>query len=115
MNLIGTGGALAAHMAVSGGAPVDASISQNCRVAYFFLALALTSHVVREYRSKSGVRPPLHPRTTPHVPLHPLQVVFPLSGYAPPKRYAVYLFGIYAAFMLCLVMAEAGALGNFLM
>ena len=48
MNLIGTGGGLAAHMAVSGGAPVDASISQNCRVAYFFLALALASHVVSE-------------------------------------------------------------------
>ena len=87
MNLIGTGGALAAHMAVSGGAPVVASISQNCRVAYFFLALALASHVI----------------------------VFPMSGYAPPKRYAVYLFGIYAVFMLCLVMAEAGALGDFLM
>jgi hypothetical protein len=42
-------------------------------------------------------------------------VVFPLSGYAPPKRYAIYLFGIYAVFMLCLVMAEAGALGDFLM
>ena len=42
-------------------------------------------------------------------------MVFPLSGYAPPKRYAVYLFGIYAAFMLCLVMAEAGSLGNLLM
>ena len=45
----------------------------------------------------------------------PPQVVFPLSGYAPPLRYAFYLFGIYAVFMLCLVMAEAGALGNFLM
>ena len=42
-------------------------------------------------------------------------MVFPLSGYAPPLRYAFYLFGIYAVFMLCLVMAEAGALGNFLM
>ena len=40
----------------------------------------------------------------------PPQVVFPLSGYAPPLRYAFYLFGIYAVFMLCLVMAEAGAL-----
>ena len=68
-----------------------------------------------------GVSPPLHPRRhlyslcTLHARLYPPQVVFPLSGYAPPKRYAVYLFGIYAAFMLCLVMAEAGALGNFLM
>ena len=65
--------------------------------------------------------PPLAPPLAPVFPLHPShpltppQVVFPLSGYAPPKRYAVYLFGIYAAFMLCLVMAEAGSLGNLLM
>jgi sodium/potassium/calcium exchanger 6 len=87
MNLIGTGGALTAHMAVSGGKPVAADISQNCRVAYFFLAIATASHVV----------------------------VFPMSGYAPPKRYAFYLFGLYALFMIFLFCAEAGALGGFLM
>ena len=51
MNLIGTGGALVAHMAVSGGAPVNASVSQNCRVAYLFLFIALASHVVRARES----------------------------------------------------------------
>ena len=55
MNLIGTGGALVAHMAVSGGAPVNASVSQNCRVAYLFLFLALASHVVRARESESSV------------------------------------------------------------
>ena len=62
--------------------------------------------------------PPSTPGRTCSPLLHltpPPQVVFPLSGYAPPLRYAFYLFGIYAVFMLCLVMAEAGALGNFLM
>ena len=52
MNLIGTGGALVAHMAASGGAPVNASVSQNCRVAYLFLFLALASHVVRARESE---------------------------------------------------------------
>ena len=86
MNLIGTGGALTAKMATNGGKPVVASISQNCRVAYFFLAIAVVSHMV----------------------------VFPRSGYAPPKKYAFYLFAIYACFMVTLFMAEAGALGSFL-
>ena len=52
MNLIGTGGALVAHMAASGGTPVNASVSQNCRVAYLFLFLALASHVVRARESE---------------------------------------------------------------
>ena len=54
MNLIGTGGALVAHMAASGGAPVNASVSQNCRVAYLFLFLALASHVVRNERARES-------------------------------------------------------------
>jgi len=87
MNLIGTGGALAAHMAVSGGKPVEASITQNCRIAYLFLWIAVLSHMV----------------------------VFPLSGYAPPKRYAFYLFTLYALFFAFLLLAEADALGSFLM
>ena len=87
MNLIGTGGALTARMAVTGGRPVASSISQNCRLAYLFLLLAVSSHML----------------------------VFPMSGYAPPKRYAFYLFGIYAVFFVCLILAEAGALGDFLM
>jgi len=87
MNLIGTGGALSAHMIVNGGAPVDANISQNCRIAYLHLGIALVSHMV----------------------------VFPMSGYAPPKVYAYYLFGLYAAFLFFEILAEAGALGSFLL
>lgn len=86
MNLIGTGGALSAHMLVNRGAPVNAFISQNCRIAYLWLAVAIISHLV----------------------------VFPASGYAPPKVYAYYLFTLYAIFLVFEVMAAAGALGDFL-
>jgi len=87
MNLIGTGGALSAHMIVNGGAPVEAFISQNCRIAYLFLSVAITSHII----------------------------IFPWSGYAPPRRYAFYLFSLYGFFILFILLAEANALGTFLM
>ena len=46
MNLIGTGGALSAHMIANGGKAVEAKISQNCRIAYLYLGVAIASHMV---------------------------------------------------------------------
>ena len=87
MNLIGAGASLLAHMAITSGNPVQASISQNCRLAYLFLFVALASHLVG----------------------------FPLSNYSPSRRYAIYLFCLYGLFVLLAIMAEAGLLGAFLM
>ena len=74
-------------MAVTGGAPIVASISQICRIAFLFLFVAVLSHLI----------------------------VFPRSGYSPSRRYALYLFGLYAFFLLFALLAELGALGGFMM
>ena len=60
MNLIGAGAALSLRMAVTGGAPIPASISQICRIGYLFLYLSMGCHML----------------------------VFPLCGYAATRRYA---------------------------
>ena len=86
MNLIGTGGNLVAHILVSSGAPVVSFVSQTCRVAFFFMGIALVSHLV----------------------------VFPSTGYAPPRWYAYCLWALYAVFLLFVFLAEAGKLGDFL-
>jgi sodium/potassium/calcium exchanger 6 len=95
MNLVGTGGALVLHILVSGPwsktnphppEPVESVVSQTCRVAFLFMALALASHLV----------------------------VFPSTGYAPPRMYAYYLWTLYAVFLLFVFLAEGKLLGDFL-
>jgi sodium/potassium/calcium exchanger 6 len=87
MNLVGTGGALVLHILVSsGGGPVVSVVSQTCRVAFLFMAIALASHLV----------------------------VFPSTGYAPPRKYAYYLWTLYAVFLLFVFLAEGKLLGDFL-
>ena len=41
-------------------------------------------------------------------------VVFPSTGYAPPRWYAYYLWALYAVFLLFVFLAEYGKLGDFL-
>ena len=87
MNLIGIGAALSVRMAVTGGTPVVSTIDQKCRIAFLFLFAALLSHLV----------------------------AFPLGGYRASRRYAAYLFALYAAFILLALLAEGGLLGDFMM
>jgi sodium/potassium/calcium exchanger 6 len=87
MNLVGTGGALVLHILVSsGGGPVVSFVSQTCRVAFLFMAIALASHLA----------------------------VFPSTGYAPSRKYAYYLWTLYAVFLLFVFLAEGKLLGDFL-
>ena len=82
MNILGVGVSLSLRMLVTGGKPVAGVVSQQCRLAYCFLYLALLSHVV----------------------------TFPCGGFRAPRAYAVYLFALYGVFMLLACLAETGAL-----
>ena len=82
MNILGVGVSLSLRMLVTGGKPVAGVVSQQCRLAYCFLYLALFSHVV----------------------------TFPCGGFRAPRSYAVYLFALYGLFMLLACLTETGAL-----
>mmetsp|Transcript_18059 Transcript_18059/g.58192 ORF Transcript_18059/g.58192 Transcript_18059/m.58192 type:complete len:302 (+) Transcript_18059:1-906(+) len=86
MNIIGAGASLTVRAIMTGGADTESSVSQVCRIAYLFLYTALFSHMV----------------------------VFPLCGYSASRGYAVYLFALYAVFMLLALLAESRKLGDFL-
>ena len=86
MTFIGAGGPLTLRMLKTGGAPVASLISQNCRIAYLFLYIAIGSHLV----------------------------VFPFNGYTASRRYAIFLFALYAVFLLFALLAEGGMLGGFM-
>ncbi|EOD38239.1 Cation/Ca2+ exchanger [Emiliania huxleyi CCMP1516] len=86
MNIIGAGASLTVRAIMTGGADTESSVSQVCRIAYLFLYTALFSHMV----------------------------VFPLGGYSASRGYAVYLFALYAVFMLLALLAESRKLGDFL-
>jgi len=86
MNLIGPGTALTLRVATTGGAPIPSSISQICRIAYLFLFIAILCHIV----------------------------FFPLNGYSASRRYAVFLFSLYAFFILLVLLAEGGLLRGFM-
>lgn len=86
MNLLSVGAGLSMRMIKSGGKPVPSSINRTCRVAFLFLFIAIFSHIVR----------------------------FPLGGYRATRSYAVYLFVLYAVFVLTALLTEAGALGGFM-
>ena len=86
MSLIGAGAALSLRMAVTGGAPVASSTSQLCRIAVLFLYLSIGCHLL----------------------------AFPLGGYTASRRYATFLFALYAAFLLLVMLAERGLLGDFM-
>ena len=80
--LLGVGVSLSLRMLVTRGTPVAGVVSQQCRLAYCFLYLALFSHVV----------------------------AFPCGGFRTPSAYAAYLFALYAVFMLLACLTESGAL-----
>lgn len=80
MNILGVGVSLSLRMLVTGGKPVAGVISQQCRLAYCFLYLALFSHAV----------------------------TFPCGGFRAPRSYAVYLFTLYGVFMLLACLTESG-------
>ena len=82
MNVLGVGVSLSLRMLVTRGTPVAGVVSQQCRLAYCFLYLALFSHVV----------------------------TFPCGGFRAPSAYAAYLFALYAVFMLLACLTESGAL-----
>ena len=91
MTFIGAGGPLTIRMAKTGAAPIVASpgkplISQNCRIAYLFLYIAIGSHLI----------------------------AFPLNGYTASRRYAIFLFALYAVFLFFALLAEGGMLGGFM-
>ena len=86
MNLIGAGAALTLRMVVTGGVPIKSSISQNCRIAYLFLYISIFCHLV----------------------------VFPFGNYSASKKYSIFLFALYALFILLALLAEGGLLGNWL-
>ena len=82
MNMLGVGVSLSLRMLVTRGTPVAGVVSQQCRLAYCFLYLALFSHVV----------------------------AFPCGGFRAPSAYSAYLFALYAVFMLLACLTESGAL-----
>jgi len=82
MNMLGVGVSLSLRMLVTRGTPVAGVVSQQCRLAYCFLYLALLSHVA----------------------------AFPCGGFRAPSAYAAYLFALYAVFMLLACLTESGAL-----
>lgn len=87
MNLIGAGASLSVRMIVTAGQPVSSSISQICRIAFLFVFIALGSHLV-------------------YLPRH---------NYTASKGYALYLWSLYALFIIMALLAEGGLMGSFMM
>lgn len=68
------------------GVPIQTPITAQCRVAYGFLALALGSHAVAFPLRRFG------------------------GAYTVPRSYSIYLFFLYALFLLVSVLVEVGVL-----
>ena len=81
MNLLGVGISLSLRLLTMSGAPVHATVSSQCRLAYVLLCGSLLAHLV----------------------------TFPCAGYRAPRAYAVCLFAAYAVFLLVSCLAETGA------
>ena len=80
MNILGVGSSLSLKLLLTHGAPVASAVSAQCRLAYGFLYLSLLSHLV----------------------------VFPRGGFSARRPYALYLWALYALFLLLSCLAETG-------
>ena len=76
----GVGTSLSLKLLLTHGTPIASAVSAQCRLAYVFLYFSLLSHLV----------------------------VFPCGGFSAQRPYALYLWALYAIFLLLSCLAETG-------